>query len=133
MNNHDPIYEHSHAQHINTNTRRDSFPTNLAALVLFIFIILPIVLESSHQEVARRILASACRVAMRVSSRLLPYSPFGLQKSVGGGGALKSVFGIESGLLKKGLNSLKGARSNAPPGLGNMNNSCYQNSVVQVC
>lgn len=52
------------------------------------------------------------------------------------GGMLGSLFGLNSGsLLQKGVRGLAGALSsgpsNAPPGLGNISNSCYQNSVIQ--
>jgi hypothetical protein len=141
MNNHDPIIEQYHAQYRNGNSNsnrnsnhpRDSFATNTAALVLFLLIIVPIILDTSHQEAARTVLGFAYRMAARMSSRLLSYTPIGLQRSVGEGSALKSVFGLDSGLLKTGFDSLKGPKSNTPPGLGNMNNSCYQNSVIQVC
>jgi hypothetical protein len=133
MNSHDPIVEQYHAQYRNSTYPRDSFATNIAALVLFLFIIVPIVLDTSHQGAARKILGFAYRMAARVSSRLLSYTPIGLQRSVGEGSALKSVFGLDSGLLKTGFDSLKGPKNNTPPGLGNMNNSCYQNSVIQVC
>ncbi|KAF2111458.1 hypothetical protein BDV96DRAFT_582185 [Lophiotrema nucula] len=53
-----------------------------------------------------------------------------------GGNMLSSMFGLSSsGLLKKGVTGLAGALSksysNVPPGLGNISNSCYQNSIVQ--
>jgi ubiquitin carboxyl-terminal hydrolase 1 len=52
------------------------------------------------------------------------------------GGVLSSVFGWSSGsLLQKGVRGLTSALSsrpsNVPPGLGNISNSCYQNSVIQ--
>jgi ubiquitin carboxyl-terminal hydrolase 1 len=53
-----------------------------------------------------------------------------------GGGLLSSIFGLNSeSLLHRGVRGLTGALSsgpsNVPPGLGNMSNSCYQNSVIQ--
>jgi ubiquitin carboxyl-terminal hydrolase 1 len=53
-----------------------------------------------------------------------------------GGGLLSSIFGLSSeSLLQRGVRGLTGALSsgpsNVPPGLGNMSNSCYQNSVIQ--
>ncbi|KAL1302339.1 hypothetical protein AAFC00_002746 [Neodothiora populina] len=56
--------------------------------------------------------------------------------------ALRRVFGLEAGALKilPGASSIRRAswlggitstRSDAPPGLGNWDNSCYQNSVLQ--
>ncbi|KAF2126435.1 cysteine proteinase [Dothidotthia symphoricarpi CBS 119687] len=53
-----------------------------------------------------------------------------------GGGILSSIFGLNSGsLLQKGVRSITGALStgpsDVPPGLGNWDNSCYQNSIVQ--
>jgi ubiquitin carboxyl-terminal hydrolase 1 len=53
------------------------------------------------------------------------------------GGLLSSVFSlVDSGsLLGKGVRSftsaMSGGPSNAPPGLNNISNSCYQNSVIQ--
>jgi ubiquitin carboxyl-terminal hydrolase 1 len=54
----------------------------------------------------------------------------------GGGGLLSSMFGLNSeSLLQRGVRGLTGALSsgpsNVPPGLGNISNSCYQNSVIQ--
>jgi ubiquitin carboxyl-terminal hydrolase 1 len=51
-------------------------------------------------------------------------------------GVLSSLFGFDGGsLLQKGVRGITGALSSAPrdvpPGLGNINNSCYQNSVMQ--
>jgi len=103
MNSHDPRIE----QYTNKNYYpRDSFATNLAALVLFLFIVVPIVLDTSHQDAARKLLGFTYRMAARVSSRLLSYTPVGLQRSVGDGTALNSVFGLNAGLLKSGLDSL---------------------------
>ncbi|KAF2023525.1 cysteine proteinase [Setomelanomma holmii] len=53
-----------------------------------------------------------------------------------GGGMLSSIFGLNSeSLLHKGVRGLTGALSSGPshvpPGLGNISNSCYQNSVIQ--
>jgi ubiquitin carboxyl-terminal hydrolase 1 len=53
-----------------------------------------------------------------------------------GGGLLSSIFGLNSeSLLQRGVRGLTGALSSGPstvpPGLGNMSNSCYQNSVIQ--
>lgn len=56
--------------------------------------------------------------------------------------ALRRLFGLESGALKviPGVSTIRRAswlggitstRSDAPPGLGNWDNSCYQNSVLQ--
>lgn len=143
MDNHQPNIEQYHARYGNRNSNsihgnnlRDPFLANLAnlaALFLFLFVIVPIVLDISHQDAANNIIGFAYRMASRVTSRLLSYTPADLQRSVGDGGALKSVFGIDTGLLRSSLDSLKGPKSNVPPGLGNMNNSCYQNSVIQVC
>lgn len=52
------------------------------------------------------------------------------------GGMLSSIFGWNCGsLLQKGVRSftsaLSSGPSDVPPGLGNISNSCYQNSVVQ--
>ena len=52
------------------------------------------------------------------------------------GGMLGSIFGLNPGsLLQKGVRGVAGALSmgpsDVPPGLGNMSNSCYQNSVIQ--
>lgn len=52
------------------------------------------------------------------------------------GGMLGSIFGLNPGsLLHKGVRGVAGALSRGPsetpPGLGNMSNSCYQNSVIQ--
>lgn len=121
------------AQYGTTKQNKDSFITNAAALALFFFIVVPILLNTPHLEFARGMLVFGYRMASRFTSRLLSYTPVGLQKSVGDGGALKSVFGLESGVLKSGLDALKGPKSNTPPGLGNCNNSCYQNSIIQVC
>ena len=56
-----------------------------------------------------------------------------LQRS---GGLLGSIFGLNPGnLLQKGVRGVAGALSmgpsHVPPGLGNISNSCYQNSVIQ--
>lgn len=53
-----------------------------------------------------------------------------------GGNVLSSVFGLNSSsLLQKGVRGVTGAlskgSSHVPPGLGNWDNSCYQNSVIQ--
>ncbi|KAF2252155.1 cysteine proteinase [Trematosphaeria pertusa] len=53
-----------------------------------------------------------------------------------GGNVLSSVFGLNSSsLLQKGVRGVTGAlskgSSSVPPGLGNWDNSCYQNSVIQ--
>ncbi|USP81963.1 hypothetical protein yc1106_09237 [Curvularia clavata] len=52
------------------------------------------------------------------------------------GGMLGSLFGMSPGsLLQKGVRGVASAlsmgSSDAPPGLGNISNSCYQNSVIQ--
>jgi ubiquitin carboxyl-terminal hydrolase 1 len=52
------------------------------------------------------------------------------------GGLLSSIFGSYSeSLLQKGVtrftSALSSGPSNIPPGLGNISNSCYQNSVIQ--
>lgn len=52
------------------------------------------------------------------------------------GGLLGSIFGFHSeSLLQKGVSrftsALSSGPSNVPPGLGNISNSCYQNSVIQ--
>ncbi|KAH7377772.1 hypothetical protein BKA66DRAFT_467186 [Pyrenochaeta sp. MPI-SDFR-AT-0127] len=52
------------------------------------------------------------------------------------GGLLGSIFGLNPGsLLQKGVRGVAGAlsmgSSDVPPGLGNISNSCYQNSVIQ--
>ncbi|CBX96565.1 hypothetical protein IAQ61_005568 [Plenodomus lingam] len=52
------------------------------------------------------------------------------------GGMLGSLFSLSpTGLLQKGVRGVAGALSRGstetPPGLGNMSNSCYQNSVIQ--
>ncbi|KAF2873849.1 hypothetical protein BDV95DRAFT_567873 [Massariosphaeria phaeospora] len=52
------------------------------------------------------------------------------------GNVVRTLFGMSSGsLLKRSVTGLAGALSktysDAPPGLGNLNNSCYQNSVIQ--
>ncbi|KAF1971058.1 cysteine proteinase [Bimuria novae-zelandiae CBS 107.79] len=52
------------------------------------------------------------------------------------GNLLSRTFGVNgSSLLQKGVRGVAGALSNAPsdvpPGLGNWDNSCYQNSVIQ--
>jgi ubiquitin carboxyl-terminal hydrolase 1 len=52
------------------------------------------------------------------------------------GGMLGSLFGMSPGsLLQKGVRGMASALSmgsgDAPPGLGNISNSCYQNSVIQ--
>jgi ubiquitin carboxyl-terminal hydrolase 1 len=54
----------------------------------------------------------------------------------GAGGLLSSIFGPSSeSLLQKGVRGFKGAfssgSSSTPPGLCNISNSCYQNSVIQ--
>lgn len=54
----------------------------------------------------------------------------------GSGGMLGSIFGLNPGsLLQKGVRGVAGALSmgsgDVPPGLGNISNSCYQNSVIQ--
>jgi ubiquitin carboxyl-terminal hydrolase 1 len=54
----------------------------------------------------------------------------------GAGGLLSSIFGPSSeSLLQKGVRGFKGAfssgPSSTPPGLCNISNSCYQNSVIQ--
>ncbi|CAO2655396.1 Nn.00g104600.m01.CDS01 [Neocucurbitaria sp. VM-36] len=54
----------------------------------------------------------------------------------GSGGMLGSIFGLNPGsLLHKGVRGVAGAlsmgSSDVPPGLGNISNSCYQNSVIQ--
>ncbi|KAH7067624.1 hypothetical protein BKA63DRAFT_522502 [Paraphoma chrysanthemicola] len=53
-----------------------------------------------------------------------------------GGGMLGAIFGLTSeSLLQKGVRGLTAAlstsTSHAPPGLGNISNSCYQNSIIQ--
>jgi ubiquitin carboxyl-terminal hydrolase 1 len=88
------------------------------------------------------VLAFGIRMASRASAAI-----FRLQGGAGSGregGALKTVFGLDSGSLRnisptgtaqalRGLGTLlKGAPSDLPPGLGNMSNSCYQNSIIQV-
>lgn len=112
------------AQYGTTKQNKDSFITNAAALVLFLFIVVPILLNTPHLEFARGMLVFGYRMTSRFTSRLLSYTPVSLQKS---------VLGLESSVLKSGLEALKGPKSNTPPGLGNCNNSCYQNSIVQVC
>jgi ubiquitin carboxyl-terminal hydrolase 1 len=56
-----------------------------------------------------------------------------MQKSAGS--MLSGVFGLNNGLLSKGFSGVTGALSksyrNVPAGLGNWDNSCYQNSVIQ--
>ena len=52
-----------------------------------------------------------------------------------GGNMLGSVFGLNSSsLLQKGVRGVTGAlgkgSSDVPPGLGNWDNSCFQNSVI---
>lgn len=52
------------------------------------------------------------------------------------GSLLNSIFGLNPGsLLHKGVRGVAGAwslsSSDVPPGLGNISNSCYQNSVIQ--
>ncbi|KAF1938494.1 cysteine proteinase [Clathrospora elynae] len=52
------------------------------------------------------------------------------------GGMLDSLLGLSpTNLLQKGVRGMASAfstgPSNVPPGLGNLNNSCYQNSVIQ--
>jgi hypothetical protein len=138
MTHSDPIYEQYNASY--DRHRSDSFSkSQLVVLSLFLCsFLLPTVLNVSPQEATTWVLNFACRMASRVGSRLLGHPLFGLQGSGGDGSALKSVFGVDTGLLKKldsrGLGTfLTGRKSNKPPGLGNMNNSCYQNSVVQVC
>lgn len=52
------------------------------------------------------------------------------------------VFGIDAGSLLKGISRdtplrgvsmlMKGISVDTPPGLGNWDNSCYQNSIIQV-
>jgi ubiquitin carboxyl-terminal hydrolase 1 len=56
--------------------------------------------------------------------------------TVQGGGMFGSLFGTSPGsLLQKGMRGVASAfstgPSNVPPGLGNISNSCYQNSVIQ--
>lgn len=56
---------------------------------------------------------------------------------------LRKAFRLDGlGLFKSAQNDgplrgismlVKGTPSDAPPGLGNWDNSCYQNSVIQVC
>lgn len=121
------------AHYGNTIHQNDSFTTNIAALALFSFLVIPLFLNTPHLDFARGILVFGHKMASRMTSRLLSYTPVGLQRSVGDGSALKNVFGLDSGMLKSGLDALKGPKSNTPPGLGNCNNSCYQNSIIQVC
>lgn len=89
-----------------------------------------------------RILSTAISFAMRASSRVASWLPGGGGLGARDGGALKTVFGLDSGSLRnlspsgtamRGFgNLLKGTASLDPPGLGNMSNSCYQNSIIQV-
>ncbi|KAF2995672.1 hypothetical protein E8E13_002471 [Curvularia kusanoi] len=55
--------------------------------------------------------------------------------TVQSGGMMGSLFGMGANALSKGVrgvaSALKRAPSNVPPGLGNYDNSCYQNSVIQ--
>ncbi|KAE9966714.1 hypothetical protein BLS_006849 [Venturia inaequalis] len=119
------------AQYGKTTPNRDSFFTNATALALFAFLVIPYLKSTSHLDFARGVLVFGRKMASRVASRLLSFAPVGLQASVGDGNALKNVFGLDTGLIKSGLEALKGPKSNTPPGLGNCNNSCYQNSIIQ--
>ncbi|KAF1921574.1 hypothetical protein BDU57DRAFT_53878 [Ampelomyces quisqualis] len=52
------------------------------------------------------------------------------------GGLLRSILGLNGeGLLQKGVRGFKsalgGGPNDVPPGLGNISNSCYQNSIIQ--
>ncbi|QDS77306.1 hypothetical protein FKW77_004581 [Venturia effusa] len=125
MNN----YDFGDAHYGITTQHKDSFTTNIAALAVFIVILVPLLSNTPYQDFARRLLVYGYSMASRCSSRLLSYTPLGFQRSVGDGSALKSVFGLDS--IRSGLDVLKGPKSNTPPGLGNCNNSCYQNSIIQ--
>jgi ubiquitin carboxyl-terminal hydrolase 1 len=47
-------------------------------------------------------------------------------------GLLGSLFSLNGdGLISKGMRALARAPSDVPPGLGNWDNSCYQNSIIQ--
>ncbi|KAF2658883.1 cysteine proteinase [Lophiostoma macrostomum CBS 122681] len=60
-------------------------------------------------------------------------SPSSMQSR--GASLLGSVFGLGSGLFGRGISGISGSLStsyrNVPAGLGNWDNSCYQNSVIQ--
>jgi ubiquitin carboxyl-terminal hydrolase 1 len=52
------------------------------------------------------------------------------------GGMMGNLFGMGASALSKGVRGVasalsRGANSDVPPGLGNYDNSCYQNSVIQ--
>jgi ubiquitin carboxyl-terminal hydrolase 1 len=51
------------------------------------------------------------------------------------GGMMGNLFGLGTSVLQKGVrgvaSALSRAPSDVPPGLGNFDNSCYQNSVIQ--
>ncbi|TLD29456.1 cysteine proteinase [Venturia nashicola] len=128
---HDSVGDAQYGKTIPWN--QDSFFTNVSALALFSFVVIPLLLNIPHLDFARGVYVFGHKMASRITSRLLSYTPAGLQKSVGDGSALKSLFafGLDSGMIKSGLEALKGPKSNTPPGLGNCNNSCYQNSIIQ--
>jgi ubiquitin carboxyl-terminal hydrolase 1 len=122
---------------------RDSFPSYsysflIATVALFVIFC---VFDPSRnpKEHLTGILAFGIRMVSRVSAGILRFQ--GGSVSGRDGGALKTVFGLDSGSLRnispagtalRGLGTLlKGTASDIPPGLGNMSNSCYQNSIIQ--
>jgi len=96
--------------------------------------------ETSPYEQLTRLLAFTIRMISRLSGTIFRLQ--GSNMSGREGSALKTVFGLDSGSLRnisptgtalRGLGSLlKSTTSEVPPGLGNMSNSCYQNSIIQV-
>jgi len=138
MNDNDPFYEHGYARYQHRQ-QSDTFSiTQAAVTIVLLGLAASLLCNISPQEATSKLLNAACKMATRIGSRLFSHPLTGYSGSGGEGSALKSVFGVDTGLLKKfdsrGLGTfLSGGKTDKPPGLGNMNNSCYQNSVIQVC
>lgn len=81
-------------------------------------------------------LERAKSIALRDDSTADAPSADGDTTTQNGGSMLSRTFGLNgASLLQKGVRGVAGALSKgpskAPPGLGNWDNSCYQNSVIQ--
>jgi ubiquitin carboxyl-terminal hydrolase 1 len=131
-------------QHRQPRTHNDylSSATAVLAFILFAWIAYPLF---SEPGTLRRYLRGLHDMAARLSFGVIrrPMQGFGSESA--SASALNSVFGLNSAkvigadTLQRGIGGLRsivkgagsGASSESPAGLGNMNNSCYQNSVIQ--
>jgi hypothetical protein len=130
MSDQDPIYAQYTANHDGQH-QLTSFAFSAIAITLAACIYYPIL---SHTLPVDKILNLVLTMAARLSVGIL-------KRPSGEGSALKTVFGLDGSNMFKGLGAdtarrslalLKGGSSDIPPGLGNWDNSCYQNSVIQV-